>query len=74
MPVRYYLPREDVQVELAPSDTHTICAYKGVASYWSVGDQQDLVWGYEEPLEEGRELAGLVAFYDDRVNVTVEQR
>ena len=74
IPVRYYLPREDVKVELAPSDTHTICAYKGVASYWSVGDQQDLVWGYEEPLEEGRELAGLVAFYDDRVKVTVEQR
>ena len=31
---RYYLPREDVQVELEPSDTRTICAYKGEASYW----------------------------------------
>ena len=72
LPVRYYLPREDVQVELTPSDTSTICAYKGVASYWSVGSQRDLVWGYEEPLEEARELAGLVAFYDDKVEVTVD--
>jgi uncharacterized protein (DUF427 family) len=72
LPVRYYLPREDVKVDLRPSDTQTVCAYKGVASYWSVGDQQDLVWGYEEPLEEARELAGLVAFYDDKVKVTVD--
>lgn len=74
LPVRYYLPRADVRVELTPTDTHTICAYKGVASYWSVGDQQDLVWGYEEPLEEARELAGLVALYDDKVTLTVDER
>lgn len=72
LPVRYYLPREDVQAALTPSDTSTICAYKGVASYWSVDDQQDLAWSYEEPLEEARELAGLVAFYDDKVQVRVE--
>ena len=71
LPVRYYLPREDVKVELRPSETHTVCAYKGVASYWSVGEHADLVWGYEQPLEEARELAGLVAFYDDKVNVEV---
>ena len=35
LPVRYYLPREDVRAELVPSDTHTYCAYKGQASYWS---------------------------------------
>jgi uncharacterized protein (DUF427 family) len=71
LPVRYYLPREDVKVELVPSDTHSTCAYKGVASYWSVGDRHDLVWGYEQPFEEARELAGLVAFYDEKVQVTV---
>jgi uncharacterized protein (DUF427 family) len=74
LPVRYYLPREDVKVELRPSELHTVCAYKGVASYWSVGEHEDLVWGYESPLEEARELAGLVAFYDDQVQITVEGR
>lgn len=69
---RYYLPREDVQVELVPSDTHTICAYKGEASYWSVPGHEDIVWGYEDPLPDAAGLAGLVAFYDEKVQVTVD--
>ena len=35
LPVRFYLPREDVHVELLPSATRTTCAYKGFASYFS---------------------------------------
>jgi uncharacterized protein (DUF427 family) len=69
---RYYLPREDVKVELEPSDTTTICAYKGEASYWSVAGHDDLVWGYEHPLPDAAGLAGLVAFYDEKVEVTVD--
>ena len=69
---RYYLPREDVQVELKPSDTTTICAYKGEASYWSVPGHEDVVWGYEHPLPDAADLAGLVAFYDEKVQVTVD--
>jgi uncharacterized protein (DUF427 family) len=72
LPVRYYLPREDVQVGLTPSDTRTICAYKGEASYWSIPGHDDLVWAYEHPLPDAAGLAGLVAFYDERVQVTVE--
>jgi uncharacterized protein (DUF427 family) len=69
---RYYLPREDVQVELEPSGTRTICAYKGEASYWSIPGHDDLVWGYEDPLPDAAGLAGLVAFYDEKVQVTVD--
>ena len=69
---RYYLPREDVQVDLKPSDTTTICAYKGEASYWSVPGHEDLVWAYEHPLPDAAGLAGLVAFYDEKVQVTVD--
>jgi uncharacterized protein (DUF427 family) len=72
LPTRFYLPREDVEAELKPSDLHTSCAYKGVASYWSVDGEEDLVWGYEEPLPDGAGLKGLVAFYDDRVDVIVD--
>ncbi|HEY7880625.1 MAG TPA: DUF427 domain-containing protein, partial [Streptosporangiaceae bacterium] len=50
LPTRYYLPREDVSADLVPSDTHTYCAYKGRASYWSasVGGRlvPDLAWTY----------------------------
>jgi uncharacterized protein (DUF427 family) len=72
LPTRYYLPREDVRVELKPSDTRTICAYKGEACYWSVPGGEDLVWGYEQPLPDAAGLAGLVAFYDEKVQVTVD--
>src|SRR5437763_4554332 len=36
LPVRWYLPHEDVQAELQPSDTVTHCPYKGQAGYWTV--------------------------------------
>ena len=73
LPIRYYLPRDDVKVDLRPSPRRTTCAYKGEASYWSIDGQENLVWAYEHPLAEARELAGLVAFYDERVQVTVER-
>ena len=72
LPTRYYLPREDVEVELEPSGTTSICAYKGEASYWSVPGGEDIVWGYEQPLPDAAGLAGLVAFYDEKVQVTVD--
>jgi uncharacterized protein (DUF427 family) len=76
LPPRYYLPPEDVVASLQPSARHTICAYKGHASYWSVdlGDRTvpDLAWCYEDPLPDAVELRGRVAFFDERVDVTVD--
>ena len=72
LPTRFYLPREDVKVELKPSELHTYCAYKGEASYWSVDGEENLVWGYEAPLPDAAGLEGRVAFYDDRVDVIVD--
>lgn len=69
---RYYLPREDVLVELEPSEKRTLCAYKGEASYWSIAGHDDLVWAYEDPLPDAAGLAGLLAFYDEKVQVTVD--
>lgn len=76
LPVRFYLPREDVLVDLQPSDTRTYCAYKGGASYWSFDAggrrREDLIWSYEEPLPDSAQLAGLVAFWHERFDVTVD--
>jgi uncharacterized protein (DUF427 family) len=76
LPVRFYLPREDVVAKLVPSSTRTTCAYKGYASYWSlvVGGREvpDLAWTYEEPLREAAEVAGRVAFFDERVDVVLD--
>jgi uncharacterized protein (DUF427 family) len=73
LPTRWYLPREDVRMDLLePTDTRTVCAYKGYASYWSVGDEDDVAWTYEEPLHDAPEVGGRIAFFDERVDVDVD--
>jgi uncharacterized protein (DUF427 family) len=72
LPVRTYLAKDDVRLDLLePSSTRTACAYKGVASYLARGGT-DLAWSYEAPLPDAGELAGLVCFFDERVDVTVD--
>jgi uncharacterized protein (DUF427 family) len=76
-PVRFYMPREDVRAELlVPSGKRTLCAYKGEASYWSVrrGDavHGDLMWSYPEPLPDNRQIGGLVAFFNERTDISVD--
>ncbi len=81
LPVRWYLPAEDVRMDLlSPSDTHTTCAYKGVAGYLSVrttdaadGDRGcDIAWVYPDPLHEAEPVKGLVAFWSERAEVLVD--
>jgi uncharacterized protein (DUF427 family) len=77
MPTRYYLPREDVRTDLLrPTDHHTTCPFKGEASYWSAeigGEVHDnLVWSYEAPIPQAAQIAGLMCFYPERAELTVE--
>jgi uncharacterized protein (DUF427 family) len=68
LPTRYYIPREDVRIELTPSGMQSYCPYKGHASYWA----DDACWSYEDPLPEVAEVAGLVAFWNEQVDVFVD--
>jgi uncharacterized protein (DUF427 family) len=77
LPVRYYLPKTHVQLDLlTPSDTVSHCPYKGQAEYWSVraGEKvhADLAWSYKTPLPESQKIAGLVAFYNEKVDIYVD--
>jgi uncharacterized protein (DUF427 family) len=72
LPTRFYLPREDVVAELTPSSTRTACAYKGHATYFSAPGLPDIAWSYPEPLKAVPDLAGLVAFFDDGLEVYVD--
>jgi uncharacterized protein (DUF427 family) len=77
LPTRWYIPREDVLAELEPSDTDTICPYKGHASYYSVrlgGGEliEDLVWYYTEPFAEAAGVAGLLSFFNEKVDVKLD--
>ena len=77
LPARYYLPMTDVRLDLLrPSKLQTHCPYKGTASYWDIviGDavHEGLVWGYRSPLPESQKVAGLVAFYNEKVDLVVD--
>jgi uncharacterized protein (DUF427 family) len=77
LPPRYYLPLTDIRTELLrPSDSVSHCPYKGTAAYWSVDTgtnvHKDVVWIYRTPLPESQKVAGLAAFYDEKVDVFVD--
>ena len=78
LPTRYYLNRTEVHFEhLVPTDTVTSCPYKGTTTgYWSVVIDgvvhADLAWSYDFPTRQLLPIAGLVAFYDEKVDVYVD--
>jgi uncharacterized protein (DUF427 family) len=77
LPVRYYIPKDDVRLELLePSDTTSRCPYKGLASYWSVraADElrPDVVWFYMDPLHEVPNIKGLLCFNYEKAEVYVD--
>jgi uncharacterized protein (DUF427 family) len=75
LPVRFYLPRNDVVVDLQPTETVSYCAYKGRASYFSVPHgPADVAWTYYQPLREAEPVRDRVAFFDERVDVFVDGR
>lgn len=77
LPLRCYLPKADVNLELlVPSDTTSQCPYKGIASYWSavIGDRTitDIAWTYRFPIPECPKIEGLVAFFDEHVDTYLD--
>jgi uncharacterized protein (DUF427 family) len=63
-----YFPREAVRDDvLRPSSTHTVCPWKGTASYFSLEVDgkinADAAWYYPAPKEAAQEIAGRVAFW-----------
>ncbi|MGZ4691066.1 MAG: DUF427 domain-containing protein [Acidimicrobiia bacterium] len=73
LPTRYYLPREDVRMDrLVATDLQTTCPFKGDAQYWSakVGDREltAVAWSYPEPIDGRRDIAGLICFFNERVD------
>lgn len=75
---RYYLDRSTIDFgHLRPSDTITECPYKGTTSgYWSVetpnGRHEDLAWTYDFPTRQLLPVAGLIAFYDEKLELFIE--
>jgi uncharacterized protein (DUF427 family) len=78
LPTRYYIDRTDVVfAHLNTTGTETVCPYKGITSqYWAVriGDAvyPDLVWTYDYPLREVAPIAGMIAFYNEKLDIFVD--
>lgn len=75
-PAVQYLPLDSVDpAVLRPSDSETYCPYKGEASYYSLvtdgGELTDAVWTYRQPYDAVAEIKDHVAFYPDKVELTV---
>jgi uncharacterized protein (DUF427 family) len=74
----YYFPPDDVRTDLfEPTERHTKCPTKGEASYYSirVGEREvkNGAWYYPEPIEGAEQIAGMIAFYWDRVDRWLEE-
>jgi uncharacterized protein (DUF427 family) len=66
LPVRWYFPREDVRLDLLmPSQTRTVCAYKGTASYVGADGAPDVAWFYPDPLHDALPVKDLLCFWRD---------
>lgn len=77
LPTRFYLPREDVRLDLLdPTDNVSVCPYKGRADgYWTwPGPPQvaNIAWSYSRPAPAVGAVRGHVAFYNELVDITVD--
>ena len=78
LPTRYYVAKTDVRFEhLTRSDAQSSCAYKGTtSSFWSaaVGEAEhpDVAWSYDFPTLALTPIKGLVAFYNEEVDLFLD--
>lgn len=76
LPTRYYIPMEDVRMDLmTASNLKTACPYKGIANYYSVKVEntefEDLVWVYRDPIPECPKIKDLLCFFNEKVDAII---
>ncbi|KAJ1303146.1 hypothetical protein OPQ81_011347 [Rhizoctonia solani] len=71
----HYFPPDSIKKDyFKDSDTHTICGWKGVASYYDAEVEgktiSDVAWYYPEPKEKAANIKNYVAFYKNKVTIS----
>jgi uncharacterized protein (DUF427 family) len=70
---RWYVPRADVtESALTAVELRTFCPYKGVCSYYDIGDARNAAWSYLDAWPEVGAVAGFVSFEADQVEVSLD--
>lgn len=77
IPTRYYLPPEDGHTDLlTPSETRTLCAYKGEAHYQSVivGGRvhEDIAFSYPDPLQDNPRIRSLICYLNEQADLYLD--
>lgn len=76
LPVRYYIPPEDVRLDLLEaSPRRTICPYKGEAWYWNFPQSdggKNIAWAYDARFIDAQQIHGLICFFNERADVYVD--
>jgi uncharacterized protein (DUF427 family) len=70
---RWYVMRADIdESSLTPVDQQTFCPYKGLCSYFDVGDARQAAWSYRDAYREVNRISDLVSFEPDLVSVQLD--
>ncbi|BBZ72068.1 DUF427 domain-containing protein [Mycobacterium paraseoulense] len=70
---RWYVPREDIdESALEIIETQTFCPYKGICSYYDIGDRKRAAWSYLSAWREVRRVANWVSFEPDKIDVYLD--
>jgi uncharacterized protein (DUF427 family) len=70
---RWYVPRDDIDVSaLQPVEGQTFCPYKGLASYYHIGDHKRAAWSYVNAWPEVERVSNLVSFEPDKIDVYLD--
>ena len=70
---RWYVPRADIVANaLEPVEARTFCPYKGIASYYNVGNARNAAWSYRAPVKEMDRITEFVSFYPEKLTITID--
>jgi len=70
---RWYAPRADVdEAAVTPAEGQTFCPYKGLCSYYDIGEARRAAWSYEDAWTEVRRVSGFVSFEPDKIEVYLD--
>ena len=72
---RWYVPRQDLdESALIPVEGQTFCPYKGLATYYDIGDRKRAAWSYLQAWPEVARVSNLVSFEPDKIEVFLDDR
>jgi uncharacterized protein (DUF427 family) len=70
---RWYVPRADIdESALTAVDHQTFCPYKGLCSYYNIGDARQAAWSYRQAYAEVSRISDFVSFEPDIVSVQID--